>query len=64
MRSNTDPANRMARATDLQRRDGSRPVGNSSNRKGRREKAIPHPTPNTCPTVRGAGSEFDATTRA
>jgi len=58
------PAAKTTHAKNLQRRDGSRPVGNSSKTKGMRVMSIPHPSPSTVLTARGAGSEPGSTTKA
>jgi hypothetical protein len=47
-----------------QRREGSRPEGNSSNRKGAKASASGPPSPSTLEIVRGAGSDPGSTTSA
>jgi hypothetical protein len=49
----TAPEMPAIHAKGRQRRDGSRPVGNSSNRKGAKARASCPPSPNTREIVRG-----------
>jgi hypothetical protein len=58
------PAAATARAKGLHRREGSRPVGKSRNKKGVRILLAVHPTPvANVPIIRGDGKVPGSTTR-
>jgi len=54
----------VTQATNLQRREGSRPVGNSSTRKGAKLSPSGPPSSSTREIVRGATSDPGSTTSA
>src|SRR5215203_1171462 len=60
----TAPEVPAIQATGRQRREGSRPVGNSSNRKGAQESASVPPSASTREIVLGATSDPGSTTSA